>query len=264
MEAIALLILFVLFIFGLFIAIKIYLKFSTHPFSLIGIYLLGILLGMSILAINYWYLYRLNSIVVPFTATSGGELKFNFVPQYNGDYSVDIAFLNKEINEKYESCDLIDSTVKQIIRRSEKDCKHELIYRAINAEIGNHHFIKQLKYGEYSLEIDWGLYNHNLKKPALHIYEFHGIKNKVVPVHIKINTTPKEIQLIKPIIVIGPLEDAWRNGAIFTLSGKIMLFIAFVLPFIFSIILLLFKILVITLLKRKRPINRTLSNLRNS
>ncbi|OGT38403.1 MAG: hypothetical protein A3F11_09685 [Gammaproteobacteria bacterium RIFCSPHIGHO2_12_FULL_37_14] len=241
MEAIGVLILFLTFILGCFIAIKTYLKFSTHPLYLIGIYLLGILLGVGVLTINYWHLYRLNSIIVPFTVISGNELKFNFVPKYSGDYSVDITFLNKEMNKKYDSCDFIYSLVNQTIRRTEKDCKNELIYRTINADISNHHFIKKLQYNELESGIDWGFYNHNLKHPALHIYEFHSVKNIVVPVRIKIDATREEIQLAKPTIVIGPLEDAWRNGVILTMGGKAMIFISFALPFILLIILFLFK-----------------------
>src|SRR3990167_2142181 len=241
MEAIFVLMLFFAFILGCFIAITTYLKFSTHLFCLISIYLIGILLGVSVLKINYWHLYRLNSIIVPFTAISRNELKFNFIHQYSGDYSVDITFLNSEMNKKYESCDFIDSLVKQTIRRSEKDCKNELIYRAIHADISNHRFIKKLQYNASESGIDWGFYNHNLKKPALHIYEFHGVKNIVVPVRIKIDATREEIQLAKPTIVIGPLEDAWRNGVILTMGGKAMIFISFALPFILLIILFLFK-----------------------
>jgi hypothetical protein len=93
-----------------------------------------------------------------------------------------------------------------------------------------------------------GVLDHNLKKLALHIYEFHGIKNRVVPVQIKIDASKDEIQLAKPVIVIGPLDDIWRN-CLFTQDGNVDIFIAFALPFIFSIILLLFKSIILSLFK---------------
>jgi hypothetical protein len=230
-EVLALFILCFVFLIGCCIAIITYLKYSTRPLFLIKIYLLSILSGSGIIAINYWHLYRLNNMTVPFIVTSGGELKFNFIPQYNGDYSIDITFLNKEMNKKIESCNLSSSL--------EKDCDNELIYREINADISNYHFIGQLKYPDtMGSNISWGSYNSDLTEPALNIYRFHGVKNVAVPVHIKIAATREEIQLAKPIIFIGPLLDVYREGTIFTIGGQCALLISFFLPFIFLVILL--------------------------
>lgn len=248
MEALVLLILFFVFGISYLIALKIYLKFSANAHRLLGILLLGILpgIGSLYLAINYWHLSRLNTLKVPFTTVSGNELKFNFIPQYSGEYSIDITYLNKKMKKQYDSCDEIISIVNQTTRRSENDCNKEIIYRTINADINHHSFIKQLQY--LDSDVIWGNYNQSLNESALHIYEFHGVENKIVPVKIKINASQEEILSAKPVIVIGPLDDALIDSAIFTYSGKVMIFIAFALPFVLFI-MLLFKDILSNLIK---------------
>ncbi len=87
--------------------------FSRYSLCLIVIYIILIGIVFGIISEKYRQLSQLPTVKIPFTRTS--DLSFTFVPQKTGDYSVDLTFLNKEVNRQVEPA---DSSGKNTMKKS--------------------------------------------------------------------------------------------------------------------------------------------------
>ena len=202
----------------------------SHPLRLILIYLALILLSLGWFGAKYWQLIRLNSATIPFTQTTGNTVVFTFIPKNDGNYSVDLSFLNKKVNQENETCGFSWK------KSNENECKKALIFRTMSGTINNEYFSRRAQYQTWKPgDLEYGFYNHSIAGASLNISKFHGKANTPIPMRIKIDANASEIRATNPVIIIGPgLEGFMSLGRIFTSFAIIAI------PFLFSIIVIFF------------------------